>query len=282
MNQNWVAGHLTGGLGNRLFQHAAAAGLAETWKYPLVFYLPACEPTNHGPLDSIFQLFPYVPQITNHSDNYMIPEPPGCVFTHLAFPENPPYQGNYCVDGWRQTPKYFPSSGLRPDFQHALGSGNTEKLLKHYALDSESSRLKTWFIHVRLGDYLILPHHQINIESYYKKALEHIPKDARILLFTDSFQDYEKHLKTMFGTMGRLVEIVKESDELVSLYLMSHCWGGAVVANSTFSWWGAYFARTLHSKPETYKATFPVKWGHGLPEARDIIPSWGIPIQNEA
>jgi hypothetical protein len=212
----------------------------------------------------------------------MIPEPPGGVFTYIPFPQNAPSETNYCVDGWRQTSKYFPSSGLLPDFKHAIGSEKIEHISKHYALEAESSRLKTWFVHVRLGDYLILPHHQINIETYYKKAIEHIPKDARILLFSDSFEQYGNHLVTMFVKIGLHVELVKESDELVSLYLMSLCWGGAIVANSTFSWWGAYFAREMNPNPENFKAIFPQCWGKGLPVARDIVPSWGISIENKA
>ena len=70
-----------------------------------------------------------------------------------------------------------------------------------------------------------------------------------------------------------------ESDEITSLWLMSQCKGGAIVANSTFSWWGAYFARLTHPDPLSYKAYFPAVWGHGMPPATDIIPEWGTRIE---
>jgi hypothetical protein len=53
----WVSPTLASGLGNRLFQHAAATGLAAKWKRDVVFYVPHCDPTNHGPFDTIFKLF---------------------------------------------------------------------------------------------------------------------------------------------------------------------------------------------------------------------------------
>lgn len=273
MKDYWVAGHLTGGLGNRLFQHAAAAGLAEKWNMSLVFYVPLSDPTNHGPFDSIFRLFPKIQVLNEKEESILIPEAPGCVFTYSPFPEEAPEQKNFCVDGWRQTELYFPKSGLFPDFQSALGQ---DLYKKHKVSNSES----TWFIHVRLGDYLILPHHQINIEDYYKKAIQYIPPESKILLFSDSFDRFEQHLQLMFKMLGRKVEIIKEENELVCLYTMSQCWGGAIVANSTFSWWGAYFARQSHPNPEKFKAIYPRCWGKGLPPARDIVPSWGISIDN--
>ena len=63
---------------------------------------------------------------------------------------------------------------------------------------------------------------------------------------------------------------------------MSLCWGGAVIANSTFSWWGAWFAHQSTSKPESFVGVYPKVWGQGLPPARDIIPKWGITIDNKA
>jgi hypothetical protein len=59
---------------------------------------------------------------------------------------------------------------------------------------------------------------------------------------------------------------------------MSQCWGGAITANSTFSWWGAYFARMRSSNPSSYVAFYPDTWGAGLPIPKNIIPPWGTKI----
>jgi hypothetical protein len=275
----WVSGHLTGGLGNRLFQHAAAAGLAEQWRYPLVFHVPECEPTNHGPFDSIFKLFPSIPVITENKPVQRIPEMPGAVFTYTPFPPTPVAQFA-SIDGWRQTERYFPTSGLTPDFSSALPESCQRKLLETFKLETNEQRKNTWFLHIRLGDYKILPHHQIDLNGYYSKAVAHITKGARVLLFSDDLNEYGPFLIQYLEALGLCAEMAQVPDELETLYLMSNCWGGAIVANSTFSWWGAYFTRKLHPEPESYVAVFPSRWGNGLPPAIDIVPAWGTRVQN--
>lgn len=277
--KTWVAGHLTGGIGNRLFQHAAAAGLAEKWGYPLVFSIPECESTNHGPFENIFKLFPTVPCIHESVPVQRLPEARNGVFQYLPFPSEPtgPYVS---IDGWRQTEKYFPKNGLFPDFEHALSKERCETLQKTYDLETNEKRLLTWFLHIRLGDYKILPHHQIDLHSYYSQAVQQIPKDARVYLFSDELKEFGLFLQGFLRQMGVEVIPVMIPDELEALYVMSLCWGGAIVANSTFSWWGAYFAHKQTPSPSTYKPIYPSSWGKGMPIATDIVPSWGIRINN--
>lgn len=278
-SSKWVCGHLTGGLGNRLFQHAAAAGLAEKWQISLVFYPYECEQTNHGPFDTIFRLFPSVAIVLDQRPVQRLPEPDGHVFTYTPFPPSPP--ANFTsIDGWRQTERYFPSKGIVPDFVSAVGKERCKQLEELYGLTNETKK-NTWFIHVRLGDYKVLPHHQIDMADYYSKAVKHIPNGANVLLFSDELTQYGAMLQQLFETLGIQVTPIHLEDELETLYLMSQCWGGAVVANSTFSWWGAYFARNLQAEPHLYKAIYPSKWGNGLPKATDIVPSWGIKIENK-
>lgn len=276
---SWVAGHLTGGIGNRLFQHAAAVGLAEKWSKPVVFYLPECSETNHGPFENIFKLFPRVIPIVEKENAVKLPEPNNCVFTYCPFPEKAVAEKTV-IDGWRQSELYFPKQGIFPDFDSALSNKRLTELLEQYNLNSFEQKLSTWFLHVRLGDYKILPHHQIDFNQYYTKAMKHIPKDARVFLFSDEIEQFGKHLQDFFLGLGLQVTPVKLDDELETLYVMSQCWGGAVVANSTFSWWGSYFARKYHPKPSQYIAVYPSNWGKGLPIAKDIVPSWGIRIDN--
>jgi hypothetical protein len=277
--KSWVAGHLTGGIGNRLFQHAAAAGLAEKWKIPLIFSLPECEPTNHGPFDNIFKLFPTVPILDSSPSVHRLAEAQGGAFVYRPFPSSPPADFT-SVDGWRQTELYFPSNGMHPDFVSALPKERRMKLEEQFGLQTTDQRLNTSFLHIRLGDYKILPHHQIDLHSYYSQAVQHIPKGKRVFLFSDELEKYGTYLQGLLRQMGLEVELANIPDELDSLYIMSLCWGGAVVANSTFSWWGAYFAKQSTPSPSSFVAIYPAKWGNGLPEARDVVPSWGIRIQN--
>jgi len=277
---SWVAGHLTGGLGNRLFQHAAAAGLSERWKIPLVFYVPDCTPTGHGPFDNIFKLFPAVPRVETPVPFQRLPEPRNGVFTYNPFSSKPPFP-YLTVDGYRQSELYFPSKGIQPEFANAIPEARRKDLLSQFHLESQEDRLTTWFLHIRMGDYKVLPHHQIDLASYYPQAVKHIPPGAKVLLFSDEIKEYGEFFTGFFKQFG--VECIPAvvPDELECLYVMSQCWGGAVVANSTFSWWGAYCAKQSHPTPFLYKAIYPAKWGKGLPEAKDIVPLWGIRISNE-
>lgn len=270
---HWVAGHLTGGLGNRLFQHAAALGLAEKWGVPCVFYLPAMAPTNHGPFDSVFKLFPSVPIVSEEQSQYTIPEPNGHVFTYSSFQETPIHQ-NCLVDGWRQSARYFPVRGVSASLETAIPKERQRQLLERYL----ESRETTCFLHVRLGDYKVLPHHQIDLGAYLKKASGEFPQGTRFLVFSDEAIQHRNLLETMVRSLGHSPTVVEESDELEALFLMSQCWGGAIVANSTFSWWGAYFARQRCPDPSSFKAYYPSVWGAGLPPARDVVPPWGVSI----
>lgn len=273
----WVAGHISGGLGNRLFQHAAAMGLAEKWSRPVVFALPHAEPTNHGPFENIFRLFPSIPVIVEEQESLYLAEPHESLFTYLPF-QREPLGVNVVVDGYRQTEKYFPAMGVHVALEDCILQARRNELLTKYGLQSQ--RETTHFMHIRIGDYAILPHHQIDIGKYLKEASKQFAAKSRFLIFSDEAEKYGPTLKATAEALGFQAQVVVEDDELEALYLMSQCWGGAIVGNSTFSWWGAYFARQRCPDKTQYKACFPAVWGAGLPPARDIVPSWGIPVAN--
>lgn len=274
MGQPWVAGHLTGGIGNRLFQHAAAAGYAERFQRCLVFALPQCGQQEHGPVENIFRLFPEVPVLKECEGPTMLREINGSAYVYTPF-DAPTDNNPVCIDGFRQTEKYFPSGGISARLEDCVSSNRQHELLSKYGVIQKE---KTWFVHLRLGDYTILPHHQINLAAYYKAAMEKVATDANIIVLSDEATKYKNVIQSLFTSLGRTVTIVEEEDELESLFLMSQCWGGALVANSTFSWWGAYFAH--QRSPGPYIALYPTIWGQGMPEAVDIIPSWGTPVSN--
>lgn len=275
----WVAGHISGGLGNRLFQHAAAMGLAEKWGHNVVFYLPLAAPTEHGPFDNIFRLFPETPVITEEEKHILLAEPLGHVFTYTPF-QDEPMKTNVVLDGWRQSPKYFPSTGVHPELEKTIFEGRRTSLLQKYKLELEAEKQSTCFVHIRLGDYKVLPHHQIDIGAYIAKASREFPEKTRFLVFSDEAIQYKAMLEGLVRSVGHEPIIVEETDELENLFLMSQCWGGAIVANSTFSWWGAYFARQRCPNPHLFKAFYPEVWGMGLPPAKDILPSWGVAVKN--
>jgi hypothetical protein len=274
----YVSAHLTGGIGNRLFEFAAALGLAEKWRAQPIFLLPCCGATNHGPFDTIFKMFPNIPVLETLNSWTRLEEPKGGVFTYTPFPESPSSGEAAVVCGWRQSPRYFPSNGVQCQLTELIDPTEWASLLKTYSLTDPVDRAKTVFLHVRLGDYKILPHHQVNLQNYYIQCLQRLPPQSRILFFSDEPELVREIFQHVVQALGHSFQCVTESDELKSLALMSQCWRGAITANSTFSWWGAYFARQRCPSPSEYLALYPDVWGQGLPPTTDVVPSWGIRV----
>ena len=269
----WVAPHLTSGLGNRLFQYAAAAGAAEAWGCELVFYMPRCKESPHGPLSSIFRMFPDVRVIETDEDYQELKEPGRRFYEYI--PLGPSPSRNTLIDGFRQSPLYFPTV-MRVDWDSAIGPAVRRRIEALARLTTEEERENTYAIHVRLGDYKYLRHHQVDLSDYYRSALRRVPQGARLQVFSDE----PNICQTLFVGMAaekniRLGMAVTNSD-LESLYEMSLCLGGTITANSTFSWWGAWFAHAAGAR----WATYPSSMGQGQPEPVDLFPEWGDVIKS--
>lgn len=96
-------------------------------------------------------------------------------------------------------------------------------------------------IHVRRGDQLL---HDKGLAwkdqgwalpiNYYKAAVERLPRDLFFIIVTDS-PDY---VRESFGFLDKL-HICVDTPEPVDLSLFALCKYN-IVANSTFSWWGAW------------------------------------------
>lgn len=264
-----MAPHLTSGLGNRLFQYAAAAGAAESWKRELVFYMPKCDVSPHGPIASIFRMFPHIPRIEEEAPFVERKEPARGFYQYI--PLGSPPDTNVCIDGFRQSPLYFPSD-IRPHWNNALGPSVQKRIEKLSNLETIQERNSTYAIHIRLGDYKYLKHHQVDLSKYYKRALERVPSGSRLHIFSDE-PDACHHLFSSIKDL-RITMAVTRSD-VESLYEMTLCLGGTITANSTFSWWGAWFA---HDAGAAW-ATYPSSMGVGQPEPNDFFPEWGTIIQ---
>jgi hypothetical protein len=116
------------------------------------------------------------------------------------------------------------------------------------------------FVHVRRGDFLTLPADEfwVQEDDYYRKGLQTLKSKAitplkKIFLLSD---DPEWCAAQNWVEEEDILEVVDEPDEIGALSLMSLCHGGAVIANSTFSWWGAWIG------PEAAGATvvYPSRW----------------------
>jgi hypothetical protein len=266
--QRWVSSKLQFGLGNRLFQLAAAHKLAEQWSVPLVFAMPYCRPSEHGDFDTIFKLFPDIPKLWKAEPLLAIDQ--DAVFQVAPLPTVAPADRTLLHGMWQDAKCV--SDTFRPSWS---GVEDKEHLLARWSLKTDEQRTKTAFLHVRLGDYKILPHHQVNLLAYFATAMASFPEDTRFLIFSDSLEEAQQ--LPVFTANDRCV-FVQEDNELNTLYLMSLCSAGAITANSTFSWWGAYFGRQ-NTNASLYRAYMPSPWMAKCSEPTEpIYPSWATVI----
>lgn len=239
MDSLWVAPCLTDGLGNRLFQYACAKQYSEKYNKPLVFFLPRSKSTGHGHFNTIFKLFPETPLLETDISWNEISEP-----NYYSYVDIPFIKEKLIISGCRQSYNYFTNTKINPSFESIISNERLEYLNKEYLEKKED----LFFIHLRLGDYRLLPHYQIDLPKYYSEAFKYVPPNANLIVFSDE--------PSIASQIFPSLLICKETDEVETLYLMSHCLLGSIVANSTFSYWGSYFA---HQKNPKHIAIFPYK-----------------------
>ncbi|WP_192034461.1 alpha-1,2-fucosyltransferase [Halomonas sp. YLGW01] len=99
-------------------------------------------------------------------------------------------------------------------------------------------------IHVRRGDYIsnkrALKNHGICGLNYYRQAMDYIEGRVcrpKYFVFSDDLQWVEENMESLFS--GRDVSYVNGGSQEEDLWLMSLAKHN-IIANSSFSWWGAY------------------------------------------
>lgn len=93
------------------------------------------------------------------------------------------------------------------------------------------------FIHVRRGDYLNeIGYRNICTTRYYQEAIKYLKyKNGNFYIFSDDIEWCKKNIK---GDNIEYIDINKGKNSYLDLYLMLN-FTNAIIANSTFSWWGA-------------------------------------------
>lgn len=138
---------------------------------------------------------------------------------------------------------YLPQSDwLRWNVDEQLLSNNNKNVLE----DIRSS--DSFFMHVRKGDYLS-SQYKDRFEgtcpvSYYQSAIDIITrghKDVHFFIFSDDL-NWAKENISIGDSKKTYVDWNTGDDSPLDMYLMSNCKGG-IMANSTFSYWGAISGR---------------------------------------
>ena len=179
---------------------------------------------------------------------------------------------NTYLDGYWQSEKYF--SDIRSVLLDDL---TIKKPLKNKNLDfyNHISSVNSVSLHIRRGDYVsnekTLNVHGICELNYYYKAIELISKKSGnpvLFIFSDDMQWVKENLKSSFETI--FVDVNNADTSYEDLRLMSLCRHN-IIANSSFSWWGAW----LNNNNDKIVIA-PKKWLNDLSiDTKDVIPgSW--------
>ena len=140
---------------------------------------------------------------------------------------------------WESIKYYLPLRNVIIDtFRHP----EPNDVNRHYI--SEISTSNSVGIHVRRGDYLLHPAFKgiCDIE-YYKEAIKEIRKIKKnyvFYFFSNDLKWCEEYLKPLVEPDK--VVLVHENTGKMScwdMFLMTYC-KDLIIANSTFSWWGAF------------------------------------------
>ena len=145
--------------------------------------------------------------------------------------------------GYRQSEKYFLSirDQLLKDFVPKIIS----PLLNKYIM--KLSWIISIGLHVRRGDYVSL-WLTVCDELYYQNALqyfhEHLNQPFQLIVFSDDIDWVKQNYNFLDDFSTIFIDWLSGPE---SIYLMSLC-NHFVIANSTFSWWGAWLIQNSNKK----------------------------------
>ena len=280
---------LIGGLGNQMFQYAFGLRVATERRSPLIansfllnnrllarfrnytyrhFELSAfgVDTPVSSPLDLIRAMLP-IP-----SNTVLLREPAGGVKALLL----PPSTVNrvVCVGYWQSEEYFKPAeAAIRQQFVFRQpGSQFTQRLTERVLATRNSV-----FVHVRRGDYIsnakASQHHGVCGIDYYKQAIAYV----RERIDRPQFYVFSDDLAWVSQELGPLLSLATYvagnggHDSWQDMLLMSHCRHG-ILANSSFSWWGAW----LNPEPDRIVVA-PRRWFADQP-INDLLPGRWISL----
>ena len=222
-----------GQLGNQMFQYAATKGIARHKGYD--FCIPNHDEVFHDGIGNHLKIELFKP-FTLQTRTSIIGGKPiqerGYEFDEQLFNTCP---DNVSLFGFYQTEKYFKhiADEIRQDFTFKKKIQDECKEIVDEVFDRKPIAL-----HIRRGDFLINSgnHHNLSLE-WYEKALKKFHHTREVVVFSDDpFWVCEQDL---FKPDRFLLS--EGNSSYHDLYLMTQC-DDFIIANSTFSWWGAWLA----------------------------------------
>ncbi len=238
MSNKKVTSNLMGGLGNYLFQIAAAYGYALKYGYK-PFFNPQTSKQVHRSIDVYLENILRNIDIDYNAYRCLNYSEPGFNYTEIPDFENmlnkPKFADGVHLIGYYQNSKYF--EGFDKEIKELFSCDEKTKDLIHSKYPClKTGEYETCAIHVRRGDYVNLQDtHPVQGLNYFMKAVRKMPKDCHYMIFSDDPQ----WCKDNFEGLLPDYKVVEGQSDIEDLYTMSMC-DHNVICNSTLSWWAAF------------------------------------------
>ena len=179
------------------------------------------------------------------------------------------------VSGYLQSEKYF--EHCREEIR-ALFRPSPDDQLQLEQKYADRLGPATISLHVRRGSYVSKQeYHPLQTIAYYQRAIDHIERQtavSHILCFSDDPDWCRDNL-----TFDARLELITNLPDHLDMALMSMC-RHHIIANSTFSWWGAW----LNPHPRKIVVA-PVRWfgpSYAYLTDRDLIPDGWIRLDGNS
>lgn len=262
---------IKGGLGNQLFQYAAANSLAS---HHSTGYSLDTSFFNEFK-DRSFVLDKLLPIPSKLIDSKDANSPKRSLADRVIQKFKPWYKKYYIREKLSKNSSYFfqfPSEcKIEGYWQNEDLIQTAIPFLKKELLKGEKMNRNCVAVHFRGGDYLqkaTSEYHGNLAEGYYRKAFEHmlnqIP-DAEFYLFSDTPKSFEFEFLKNFSHKW-----VNETDEIKAFQKLC-TFQHFIIANSSFSWWPAYLNNELNGQIVAPKQWFKAKH---LKEHTLALESW--------
>ena len=222
-----------GRLGNQMFQFAALKGIARNRGYEYCF-----PPTRNQNEWTDHQLFNPFKLINTGELNCQFLDADRKTVSEDSFSFNQELFDT-CPDwvnlqGFFQTEKYFKhiKDEIRGDFsfRDEIYTPSTKMI---------SGCKDPIALHIRRTDYLTNPNHSIVPMDYYLRALNEFDSDRDVLIFSD---DPDWCLNNILFEGDRFL-VSETGNQYLDMCMMTLC-KGHIIANSSFSWWGAWLSNS--------------------------------------
>jgi hypothetical protein len=178
------------------------------------------------------------------------------------------------LSGYWQSEKYFADAAqqIRADFTFRLPleGGNAE-------LAGQMSHAASVSLHVRRGDYASNPKtsatHGLCSLEYYRAAIRHVAErvpQPRFFVFSDDIAWVQANLNIEFPCVH--VQHNRGAESYNDMRLMSLC-RHHIIANSSFSWWGAWLNQGTDKI-----VVAPQQWFARQTDVRDLFPAGWVTL----